>query len=144
MTLKASPKSLARIINIEFLTSSLGNLFKAVFHWGVNTYNILVIKAFLYDKSILMECCNYENKASQIVIRCKCAIKQIIFKNKFRFLWISQECYIHLPTWKSSAYSGRQKHLFSHWYDTNSERMVRTSGEHEAIYVSYRASRVQN
>ena len=71
MSLKASPKSLARIINIEFLTSSLGNLFKAVFHRGVNTDNILVIKAFLYDKSILMECCNYENKASQIVIKCK-------------------------------------------------------------------------
>ncbi|MBF1580071.1 hypothetical protein [Prevotella sp.] len=44
--------------------------------------------------------------------------------------------------WKSSTYSGRQQHLFSHWHDTNSERMVRTSGENEAIYVSYRASRV--
>ena len=65
-------------------------------------------------------------------------------QNKFRFLWISQECYIHLPTWKSSAYSGRQKYLFSHWYDINRERMVKTSGEHEAIYVEYRASRVQN
>lgn len=31
-----------------------------------------------------------------------------------------------MPTWKSSAYSGRQKHLFSHWYDTDSERMVTT------------------
>ena len=71
MSLKASPKSLARIINIEFLTSSLGNLFKAVFHQGVNTDNILVTKTFLQDKSILMERCNYENKASQIVIRCK-------------------------------------------------------------------------
>ena len=55
-----------------------------------------------------------------------CAIKQIIFKNKFQFLWISQECYIHLPMWKSSTYSGRQQHLFSHWYDTDSERMVTT------------------
>ena len=31
MSLKSSSKSLARIIKIEFLTSSLGNLFKAVF-----------------------------------------------------------------------------------------------------------------
>ena len=30
----------------------------------------------------------------------------------------------------------------NYWYDADSERMVRTSGEHEAIYVSYRASRV--
>ncbi|WP_314700571.1 hypothetical protein [Prevotella jejuni] len=45
--------------------------------------------------------------------------------------------------WKSSAYSGRQKHLFSYWYNTDSERTVRTSGEHEAIYVNYHASRVQ-
>ena len=64
-------------------------------------------------------------------------------QNKFRFIWISQECYIHLPMWKSSAYSGRQQHLFSYWYDTDSERTVRTSGEHEAIYVNYHASRVQ-
>jgi len=28
--------------------------------------------------------------------------------------------------WKSSAYSGRQKHVFSHWYDTDSERTVTT------------------
>ena len=28
--------------------------------------------------------------------------------------------------WKSSTYSGRQQHLFSHWYDTDSERMVTT------------------
>ena len=28
--------------------------------------------------------------------------------------------------WESSAYSGRQKHLFSHWYDTDSERTVTT------------------
>nr|WP_311460849.1 hypothetical protein [uncultured Prevotella sp.] len=45
--------------------------------------------------------------------------------------------------WKSSAYSGRQKHLFSHCYDADSERTMKTSGEHEAIYVNYRASRVQ-
>ena len=64
-------------------------------------------------------------------------------QNKFRFLWISQECYIHLPMWKSSAYNGRQKHLFSHWYDADGEHTVKTSGEHEAIYVNYRASRVQ-
>ena len=28
--------------------------------------------------------------------------------------------------WKSSTYSGRQQHLFSQWYDTDSERMVTT------------------
>ena len=61
-------------------------------------------------------------------------------QKKFQFLWISQEFYIHLPMWKSSAYSGRQQHLFSHCYDADSERMVKTSGEHEAIYVNYRAS----
>ena len=33
-----------------------------------------------------------------------------------------------------SAYSGRQQHLFSHWYDTDGERTVKTSGENEAIY----------
>lgn len=32
----------------------------------------------------------------------------------------------------------------NYWYDADGERMVRTSGEHEAIYVEYRASRVQN
>lgn len=32
--------------------------------------------------------------------------------------------------------------IYVHWYDANSERMVRTSGEHEAIYVDYSASRV--
>ena len=35
-----------------------------------------------------------------------------------------------------SAYSGRQQHLFSHWYDTDGERTVKTSGENEAIYVN--------
>ena len=90
-----------------------------------------------------MECCNYENKASQITIRCNMCHKTNNLQNKFRFIWISLECYIHLPMWKSSAYSGRQKHLFSYWYDTDSERTVRTSGEHEAIYVNYHASRVQ-
>ena len=34
------------------------------------------------------------------------------------------------------AYSGRQQHLFSHWYDTDGERTVKTSGENEAIYVN--------
>ena len=42
-----------------------------------------------------------------------------------------------------SAYSGRQQHLFSHWYDTDGERTVKTSGENEAIFVNYRASRAQ-
>ena len=32
--------------------------------------------------------------------------------------------------------------IYVHWYDANSERMVRTSGEHEALYVDYSASRV--
>ena len=31
-----------------------------------------------------------------------------------------------------SAYSGRQQHLFSHWYDADGERTVKTSGENEA------------
>ena len=35
-----------------------------------------------------------------------------------------------------SAYSGRQQHLFSHWYDADGERTVKTSGENEAIYVN--------
>ena len=35
-----------------------------------------------------------------------------------------------------SAYSGRQKHLFSHWYDADGERTVKTSDENEAIYVN--------
>ena len=35
-----------------------------------------------------------------------------------------------------SAYSGRQQHLFSHWYDTDGEHTVKTSGENEAIYVN--------
>ena len=35
-----------------------------------------------------------------------------------------------------SAYSGRQQHLFSHWYDTDGERTVKTRGENEAIYVN--------
>ena len=35
-----------------------------------------------------------------------------------------------------SAYSGRQQHLFSHWYDTDGERTVKTSGENEEIYVN--------
>ena len=35
-----------------------------------------------------------------------------------------------------SAYSGRQQHLFSHWYNTDGERTVKTSGENEAIYVN--------
>ena len=43
---------------------------------------------------------------------------------------------------QSPAYSGQQQHLFSHWYDTDSERTVKTSGEHEAIYVNYRTNRV--
>ena len=28
----------------------------------------------------------------------------------------------------------------NYWYDADGERMVKTSGEHEAIYVHYRAS----
>ena len=31
----------------------------------------------------------------------------------------------------------------NYWYDANGERTVKTSGENEAIYVNYRASRVQ-
>ena len=31
----------------------------------------------------------------------------------------------------------------NYWYDADGERMVKTSGENEAIYVNYRASRVQ-
>ena len=30
----------------------------------------------------------------------------------------------------------------NYWYDADGERMVKTSGEHEAIYVDYSASRV--
>ena len=30
----------------------------------------------------------------------------------------------------------------NYWYDADGERMVKTSGEHEAIYVDYNASRV--
>ena len=63
-------------------------------------------------------------------------------QNKFLFLWISQECYIHLPMWKSPTYSGRQQHVFSHCYDADSKRTVKKSGEHEAIYVNYRTNRV--
>ena len=44
--------------------------------------------------------------------------------------------------WKSSTYSGRQQHVFSHCYDADSKCTVKTSGEHEAIYVDYNASRV--
>ena len=58
------------------------------------------------------------------------------------FPWIFQECYIHLSMWKSSAYSGRQQYKISHWYYADSERTMKTSGEHEAIHVDYRASRV--
>ena len=49
MTLKALPKSLARISNIEFLTFALENHFKATFQWDINIDKRLIIRICLFS-----------------------------------------------------------------------------------------------